>query len=187
MNIVFALYFLLQIPVKGFLYRARGMHHDALTTQEARILFWALPWGLDAAIIASHLVDNPLTIMTVAIMSVVFGWVATLIRHSAWQSPSWHNYVCMGIVTILMLETMLIPLEFMENKLFVFPYFGLLGIVASWLGYSKYVANKTLTLFGITWCRPVAVGGSEFEELFIGILAFGVPICLMGLWVIFFM
>lgn len=180
-------YFLLQIPLKAFLYRARGMsneerHTNNIGDTQARILFWGLPWAVDGTLFAYLLGAESRGALTVLfIMLALLGWAACAVRHSAWQSPSWHNYFCMGIITTIMLTVMVLPLTFYDPHLLFFLPLGMLGTVASWLGYSKFFANRTLKLFGITWCVP---GDSSWEEWFIGPLPFGVMIAAIGIYLL---
>lgn len=170
-------YAFLQILLKAFGYRARGMAHPSLNDTEARLFFWAFPFGFDAGLIACLLGHTWQTVSLVAFFGVGLGWLAACIRHASWQNLGNYNYFIMGLITTAMLSIMFTPLILIYTPALAFLPFGMLGIVACWLGYSSFFSNATFSAFGITWCRPVAVGGSEWEEFFIGPFAFGIAIC----------
>lgn len=178
MPILLPLYFIIQIVIKAFLYRARGSHHDTIGTTEARILFWGIPWGLDGTLIAYlNGCSSTGTLMILYLMLTLSGWLACTLRHGAWQSPTRHNYLVMGLITTGMLTIMLMPLIFFDLSMVKYIPLGMLGWPACIIGYSPYFQRRSLNFLGIT-CNP---GTSEWEEFWIGALPFGTTIAIMGL------
>ena len=141
-----------------------------MTTQENRILFWGIWWGLDCAVTAHYLGENHATMGLLFVLGVLSAWLAASIGHSNWQSPSKYNYAIMGCITTLMLAIMLIPLILINPDFAFLIPLGLTGILAAALSYTNFFQSRTLNLFGTSLCVP---GDSSWQEFLIGGLPFG--------------
>jgi len=188
-DILLTIYFSL-LPIRDFLlYRLRGMsdqerNTDIKSTTLERILFWGIPNGIDSALFTYLILSNG-NMLEACGAGLLAGWGGAAIGHSSSQGPGWSSYVRMGLITTAMLTIMLFPVTtFYWRLVFFFPM-GFLGILASWLGYSSLVANRTLTLFGIQFCGPVSTEGSTWEEAFIGLLPFGCTKAAIGMFLLF--
>lgn len=148
----------------AFAYRARGGAIPLGSTLEARLLFFTLPVTLVTAYIA-YTIGAPIWL---ALISGAIGFGLITMGHGFAQNDDATSELEMGLVTFTRLAGILLPFAFFSH---VIPFFALLGWLAwplSRLSYLSPIADWTLNLFGILWCRTPAVGGSEWEEFFVG-------------------
>lgn len=173
-------YEFLTVPLfLAFAYRARGgaISLGDRHTNEARLFFWALPVGLVGTALCASL-GFPLWL---GLFVAVMAFSGSTIGHASFQSPGWGKYLEMGGYTYGLLSLIIMPLALygysmngFPNALIALTGAVFLGAFASWLGYKM---KFSLCLFGRTWCVP---GDSSWEEFYIGLFAFGLPLGLIG-------
>jgi hypothetical protein len=150
--------------VFAFVYRARGGAIPLGSTTLARLVFWFVPITIIATIIAlvGHMP------WWLGLVSGGLGFGMEVLGHSFAQNNDPDAEAEMGLVVFTDLIAILLPFAFFSH---IIPFFAILGLLAwplSRLSYLSPIADWQLTLFGITWCRTPAVGGSEWEEMFVG-------------------
>ena len=161
------------ILLLAFGYRARGGAIPLGSTQLARLIFWGIPLTLCCTLIC---IKAGLPVWVGACCGLT-GALSAIIGHASSQGDSVQEYERMGLITTLMLVITLLPMIIASFAItghigvigWVLPL-GYLGTLASCLGYRTL---EYLDLWGIEWCRP---GDSSWEEFYIGLLAFGVPL-----------
>ena len=170
------LFFIIVPIIFAFGYRLRGMAHASLDDTDSRILFWALPYAFYSLALCYAMHEYPTHTFIVFFASAACAFVAATVPHASYQSTGSKNYLIMGLITTGMLSIMLMPFIVLNWHIIEFIPLGMLGAVASLLGYT-FPFN--LKLFGLQICVK---GDSSCEELLIGLLAFGLPLGLIGVF-----
>jgi len=148
----------------AFAYRARGGAIPLNSTTLARVVFWGVPVAIVMTIIAV-VAGFP---WWLGLISGAIAFGLEVIGHGFAQNNDPNAEAEMGLVVVTDLLGIFLPFAFFSH---VLPFLALIGILAwplSRMSYLSWFTNQSLTLFGIQWCRVPAVGGSEWEELFIG-------------------
>lgn len=156
--------------ITAFLWRWKGMAHNWGTTVN-RLTSWVLPVGLFMLWYAQ---ENGYPLYYAG-LSALTTWLGITLGHSKWQDDAVRSYWGMSWITAARIFLMLLPFYANENLLFYanenllwLPLLGILAWPACWLGYK---ANAWGWRLGAL-CDPNK--GSEWGELFIGLLPYGV-------------
>lgn len=151
--------------VSAFLWRFKGMSHSWGTTANRLI------WVSFASLVMFRYAWLHTYPLWLVLLSSGLIWGSISIGHSKWQDDNIRSYWGMCWITWVRLTAMLAPFMWYNPELILLTVFSLLAWPACWLGYKFDDYGLKLSTFGFVWCDPVK--GSEWEELFIGLLPYG--------------
>lgn len=153
------------------LYRFRGTANPHLTTTEARLIYWTLPWAIVSVLLAL-MYGLPWWAGLISGVVALFGM---MIGHGFAQGDSKPQYADMGLVAATRLGEILLPLIIVAglyhqpipwSLALAAPASFFLFWEASSLSYSPiFQTRPPLVLFGQTLCVQ---GDSSWEELLVG-------------------
>lgn len=164
MNIEIIGLFVLLVGGFALAYRARGGAIPLGSTTLARLVFWFVPVTIASIAVATS-VNAP---WWVGLISGLAGFVMQMLGHGFAQNRDSDSEAEMGLVTFTRLLVILAPFCLYSPYLPLYALIGFLAWPLARLSYSKFFDSASLEFAGIVWCRPHPIGGSEWEELFVG-------------------